>query len=71
MNRTILNFEATIHSNGFDAGGSDYFQVRLYVNHHVVKHWDLPPSEGYILTQNKAMLDEFVASKLFEMLAGT
>lgn len=70
MNRTIMNFEATVSSNGYNQSGADVYTVRLYMNHHMVKHWDLPLREGYILTQNRAMLDEFVAGKFFEALNG-
>ena len=68
MNRTILNFEATVSSCGRDNSGEDVYQVRLYMNHHIVKHWELGLREGYPLTQDRAHLDEFVAVKLFEML---
>ena len=68
MNRTILNFEATVSSNGLTATGDDSYTVRLYMNHHIVGHWDIGYRDGYLLTQNRAMLDEFVAAKLFEMI---
>lgn len=71
MNRTILNFEATVSSCGRDSLGEDLYQVRLYVNHHVVKHWELGLREGYLLTQDRAHLDRFVAAKLFELLTPT
>lgn len=68
MNRTILNFEATVNSAGWDRLGQDVYQVRLYMNHHIVKHWELGPREGYLLTQDRAHLDEFIAVKMFMML---
>lgn len=68
MNRTFLNFEATVNSSGRDDQGQDVYVVRLYVNHHVVAHWELGLREGYLLTQDRAHLDAFVARKMFEML---
>lgn len=70
MNRTILNFEATVSSNGLSFGGADQYTVRLYMNHHIVGYWDLDHREGYLLTQNRAMLDEFVAKKFFDFFHG-
>lgn len=65
MNRTILNFEATVSSNGLLADGSAQYTVRLYANHHIVAYWDLGV-EGYLLTQDRAHLDAFIARKMFE-----
>lgn len=68
MNRTILNLEATVSSCGRDNFGEDVYQVRLYMNHHVVAHWELGLQDGYLLTQDRAHLDAFVARKMFGML---
>lgn len=68
MNRTILNFEATVSSNGSSASGVDVYTVRLYMNHRIIGYWDLGQNEGYLLTQDRAHLDAFVAQKLFAML---
>lgn len=68
MNRTILNFEATISSNGLKMDGQYEYTVRLYVNHHIVAHWGVSTSDGYLMDQNRARLDAFVARKLFQML---
>lgn len=68
MNRTFLNFEATVSSCGRDEYGLDLYQVRLYMNHHVVSHWEVGAREGLLLSGSRARLDEFVAQKVFEML---
>lgn len=65
MNRTILNFDATVSSNGLLADGSAQYTVRLYLNHHIVAYWDLGV-EGYLLTQDRAHLDAFIAQKMFQ-----
>ena len=67
MNRTILAFDATVNSGGYNDDGGDVYVVRLYVNHHPIASWTLG-QEGYLLTQDRAHLDEFVALKLFAML---
>lgn len=68
MNRSILNFEATVHTNGRATSGEDVYVVQLWVNHHVVRSWYLDTASGYVLTQDRASLDRFVAAKMFEML---
>lgn len=70
MNRTILNFEATISSNGLNATGEDHYTVRLYMNHHIVAHWSVSLSDGYLMTQDRAHLDRFVAMKVYGALHG-
>lgn len=65
MNRTILNFDATASSNGLLDDGSARYTVRLFLNHHIVAYWDLG-DEGFLLTQDRAHLDAFIAQKMFE-----
>lgn len=68
MNRSILNFEAMVHCSGRDDSGQDVYTVQLLMNHHVVKCWTMGLREGYLLTQDRASLDRFVAARLHELL---
>jgi hypothetical protein len=70
VNRSIINFEATVCSGGYDTDGDDVYVVRLMANHHVVATWSVGHDPGYLMTQDRAHLDAFVSIKLFELLHG-
>ncbi len=70
MNRSILNMEATVSSAGRSDSGQDVYVVRLWMNHHHIKSWTVPMEAGYLMTQDRAHLDEFVASKFYSLWLG-
>lgn len=70
MNRSFLNFEVLAYASGLNADGEPQYMVQLGMNHHPIRTWTVSYREGYLLTQDKAHLDRFIAGKLFEMFKG-
>lgn len=70
MNRTILNLEAVVFSQGYAEDGETAYTVQLMVNHHVVAWWNVGLKEGYLMSQDRGHLEQFVAAKMFGTLHG-
>lgn len=70
MNRTILNLEAVVFSQGLLASGEDAYTVQLLLNHHPVMSWSVGLKDGYLMSQDRARLEAYVAMRMFSMLHG-